>query len=269
LVEILQVGPARASIDLEDGGRLVALTLDGIELLGAERPKPGEPAGWFYGSFPMAPFAGRLSLGRFDFRGDSYQVPCNWNSHAGHGVAYDVPWRIDGPQTISQLHLRTELDGRWPLGGFARQEFHLSDRSLSMRLQVGNENREMPASAGFHPWFRRRLAGSDDAVLALTPNQRYTTAPDDTRPVLTSDLGHRPWDDVLTGFATPPAISWPGGPKLTLTSNTDTWVVFEQLPDGFCIEPVSAPPDSLGTPQSMVVRPGAPLDLRFTIAWDS
>jgi len=268
LAEILHAGPAQVVIDPEDGGRLTSLRLDGIELLGGENPKPGEPPSWFHGSFPMAPFAGRLSRGHFDFQGTGYDVPPNWGAHAGHGVVFDVPWQVEERRGPTRLRMRTAFDARWPLGGFARQDVHLTRAHLTITLQVLNDERHMPASAGFHPWFRRDLGTGGNARLTLRPSGRYVSG-EAGAALLTTDLGRRPWDDVLTGFAEPPTISWPNGPTLVLTGNTDTWVVFEQLADAFCVEPLTDPPDSLGTPIGTVVSPGAPLELRFRIAWGS
>lgn len=265
--ETLRAGRAQAVVDPEDGGRLVSLALGGIELLGSERPTPGEPKGWFHGSFPMAPFAGRLTNGRFEFQDAEYRVPLNWNAHAGHGVVFDVPWRVESPQTLTRLRLRTDLDERWPLGGWVQQEFLLTESYLTMRLIVFNDQRAMPASVGFHPWFRRNVGTGGNASLTVTPRRRYVSDVHGGSPTLTADLGQRPWNDVLTDLDDSPVVSWPNGPMLRLASSSDIWVVFEQLPDAFCVEPVSAPPDSLGTPRRGIVSPGVPLEFWFTIAW--
>src|SRR4029077_4118927 len=60
----------RATVDLARGGRLASLVVDGRELLVTEGYGP---IAW--GSFPMAPFAGRVRNGRCTFDAAAYQLP--------------------------------------------------------------------------------------------------------------------------------------------------------------------------------------------------
>ena len=55
----LRAGGARVAIDPQAGGRLSSLEVDGLELL---VPRSSEPLVW--GLYPMAPWAGRVHLGR-------------------------------------------------------------------------------------------------------------------------------------------------------------------------------------------------------------
>ena len=48
-----------------------------------------------WGSYPMVPWAGRVRDGRFDFQGNSYELPLNLGEHAIHGVGFGLPWRVD------------------------------------------------------------------------------------------------------------------------------------------------------------------------------
>jgi len=50
-METLSSQRARALVNPDDGGRLVSLVLDGIELLGSAEVADGLPVGWFQGSF--------------------------------------------------------------------------------------------------------------------------------------------------------------------------------------------------------------------------
>ncbi len=88
-METLSSQRARALVNPDDGGRLVSLVLDGIELLGSAEVADGLPVGWFQGSFPMAPYAGRTKNGRFRFDGATYTVPSNAGPHAGHGLVFE------------------------------------------------------------------------------------------------------------------------------------------------------------------------------------
>jgi aldose 1-epimerase len=268
MIEILHAGRARAAVDPAEGGRLVSLSIDGNELLGSERPKPDEPSGWFHGSFPMAPYVGRVEGGTFSFEGRDYSLPTNAGNDAGHGVVFDVPWEIGSRHSPTELTIETHFDARWPFGGYAQQIFSLNDSSLKMTLIVRNEQRRMPVMLGFHPWFRRDI-GTGPGNYTLQPGLRYQGSIDARGGAFTADLGTRPWDDVLTQFALPPQISWPEGPTLTLTSSSDFWVVFEQLETAFCIEPISDAPGALGTVGAMTVEPGEQVEIWMNIDWDS
>ena len=81
---------SRATILPEQGGRVGSLVIGGHELLVTGHE---DPMRW--GSYPMAPFAGRIRDGRFSFRGRRPPA-ARWAMppHAIHGVVYDRPWRI-------------------------------------------------------------------------------------------------------------------------------------------------------------------------------
>jgi aldose 1-epimerase len=214
----------------------------------------------------MAPYAGRIKDGRFRFDGTAYELPPNNGTHAGHGLVFDVPWQVDGEATDHELTLRTDLDDRWPFGGRVVETVQLSATGLSVSLALSNEERAMPASLGFHPWFRRKVC-DENALLTIHPRQRYATAADGFPRLLGKDLGTRPWDDVFENMEEAPTISWGDGPSITLTADSTTWTVYEQRQQAFCVEPLTAPPDTLGTPSAAVIRPGHPLTLTMRITW--
>src|SRR5206468_2980253 len=82
-----EFGPARLVVAPERGGRIMALSVDGLDLL--VTPDVDDHN---FGCFPMAPWAGRIRHGSFDFEGQRYQLPLNNPPHAIHGTARDHPW---------------------------------------------------------------------------------------------------------------------------------------------------------------------------------
>ena len=86
----LEAGDVRATIMPEQGGRLGSLVVGGYEVIVTSHD---DPMRW--GSYPMAPFAGRVRDGRFTFRGVEHRLERKMPPHAIHGVGYDRPWRID------------------------------------------------------------------------------------------------------------------------------------------------------------------------------
>ena len=91
----LRAGDASVTIDLLAGGRIAQIEVSGQPLLWAG---PAPAIGW--GSYPMAPWVGRIRNGRFDVDGTSYQLALNHidddgSQHAIHGTVFDTPWRLD------------------------------------------------------------------------------------------------------------------------------------------------------------------------------
>jgi galactose mutarotase-like enzyme len=257
----LEAGTAHAEIRPADGGRLGSVVVDGHELLVTE----GEtPMAW--GAYPMAPWAGRIRHGRFSFGGRAYELPLGMPPDAIHGVAYDRPWRIDDATTIS-----IELDERWPFRGRVTQRFELDEDGLEVALAL-EADEAMPATVGWHPWFRRVLEPGDAPVtLRFTPDEMLLRdaewIPDGRR--VPPPPG--PWDDVFTGVHADPELEWPGRLRLALSSSCAWWVVYTLPEHALCVEPQSGPPDAVNLASvspdlgPAIVTPGAPLT--HTMRW--
>lgn len=265
-MESLECAQVSAVVDPADGGRLASLRLAGTEILASPAAVPGLPESWFHGCFPMAPFAGRVGRGRFEFDGTCHELPINAGEDAAHGLVEDVRWSVVS-RADTRLTLSCELDSRWPYGGQVEQTFELTESSLTMTLTAINDIRAMPTTLGFHPWFRRDAGTGGPATYVVLPGARYVSDSHGGLPSLIADLGPRPWDDVFALLEAPPTIYWPGGPTIRITSNRGTWTIFERLADAFCIEPLTAAPGSLGRDPMAVVCPGNPLVLTMRLSW--
>ena len=252
-------GPGvQAIIDLGHGGRLASFAVHGRELLVTER---SSPMAW--GSFPMAPFAGRVRDGAFTFRGRRWQLPIDMPPHAIHGTVLDRAWRMLDDRTIV-----TDLGPDWPFAGRVIQRFELNDGRLSFRLEV-HADEPMPASIGWHPWFVRQppgVAGTLQLDLAAGAMYRRDAAgiatTDRTAPV------PGPWDDCFTDLRRPPVLRWPDFLELTIGSDCHDWVVYTIPTEALCVEPQTAPPDALNTGPA-IVEPGRPLIAQMTWTWRS
>ena len=152
----------RVRVDAAHGGRIASLCVYGEELL---LSAGDDPLAW--GSYPLAPWAGRLRGGRFRFEGREYRMPCDSGAHAIHGTVFRRGWQIVAGDT-----LRIELQPGWPFDGFALQRFRLHDNALEVRLELHARTRPYPASAGFHPWFLRRLRHGAPLALDFGATQR-------------------------------------------------------------------------------------------------
>jgi aldose 1-epimerase len=263
---VLEAGPARVAIDAAAGGRIGSLVVHGRELLSTS----GEDA-IHWGSFPMAPFAGRVRDARFDFAGRTYQLEPTFPPHAIHGTVLDRPWDVIDPVTIE-----IELGPGWPFRGRVVQRFALAADRLTVTMEL-HADEPMPGALGWHPWFRRRLeapAGAEDAAAARSsPVRLHLDAAHMLRRDADGISGRHlvpptagPWDDCFTGLRRPPMIEWPGTLALELSSPCPFWVVFDEEPQAVCVEPQTEPPNELNHDPA-VVEPGEPLVATMTWRW--
>jgi aldose 1-epimerase len=256
---------AHAIVDLTHGGRLSSFVVDGRELLVTDGDGP-----FYWGSFPMAPFAGRVRDGRFSFAGRRYQLAIGMPPHAIHGTVVDRAWRRVDDGTIA-----TDLGPAWPFAGRVRQWFDLQPGRFSFRLEV-HADEPMPASIGWHPWFLRRPlsvgAGAGDEArsveLTLDAGAMYRR---DANGITTAERiipSVGPWDDCFTDLRRPPTLRWPGFLELTVESDCPDWVVYTVPKDAVCVEPQTAPPNALNLGPA-IVTPGHPLIAEMTWTWRS
>jgi aldose 1-epimerase len=149
------------------------------------------------------------------------------------------------------------------------QRAELRARRATFRLEV-HARVNMPAAVGWHPWFVRRLAGTPaSAELELDVEPRLMWA-NDAAGLPSGELtapAPRPWDYCFRDLLADPIVRWPGELELTVGSDCEDWVIYDMEDAGLCIEPWTAPPNSLNMPNPRIVRPGAPLLASMTWTW--
>ena len=273
----LAAGSLTATVDPAAGCRVTSLMVGGVEVLGdvsttgrdrmrgADVPNSHD---WFRGIFPLAPWAGELPDASFTFKGRRLRVRTDTDGAATHGVLAETPWAVAEPPTHSSARLTAVFGPRaadgWPFDALAHQDISLTDRSLHMRLTIEARGEAMPVIDGFHPWFRGRLDSGAYARLDFEPKHRLVRHASARQP--STDLGDGSWDDLFTGLAKPPRISWPGGPSLTLESGAPVWVVYNRMPGAFCVEPWTGTDEGLHS--GAIVTPDQPLIVDLVIRAD-
>ena len=250
---VLRAAGAVLTISPADGGRIASLVLDGAERLVTEGDGPIR-----WGSYPMAPWAGRIRDGRFTFRGRDVQLPRNLPPHAIHGTVFERPWTVEAPDTLS-----IDLGPGWPFAGRVSQRFALHDDGLEVHLEIEAEE-PMPVVVGWHPWFRRPVE------VEIEPGGMFERDADGLPTGRLVPPSAQPWDDCFVDAAyPPPTLVWPDGLRLTLRSSADHWVVYTEAPSGICVEPQTGPPDAVNIGGATVVEPGEPLRAWMTWRWFS
>ena len=162
----LDAGDVHVTIDVATGGRIAQIDVAGQALLWA-----GSAAAIGWGSYPMAPWVGRVRDGRFEFDGQRYQLALNHtdddgSSHAIHGTVFDTAMDVDDCDATT-AQLRCDLrDGGWPFDGAARQTITLTGSAVHCELSVEARRPAVPR--------RHRLA-------SLVPQARAVVVPSDAR----------------------------------------------------------------------------------------
>lgn len=256
----LTAADAEADISAVDGGRIARLAIGGRDLL-VVGESGDDPLSW--GSYPMAPFAGRLRDGVFDADGRTYRMPLNMPPNAIHGTAFTSRWDVLDAG-LDHAELSVALD--WPLGGRAHQHVQLLPAALVCVLTVVAGDLAMPVTLGWHPWFVK----PDDDQLHFA--SMYERGGDHLPTGARVPPGPRPWDDCFTGPEGRLELRYrarDGRPALVVTveSDCDHWVVYDEPAHATCVEPQSGPPDAVHLDATTWLAPGAMLQRTMTIRW--
>lgn len=250
-------------IDLEHGGRIAQIQIDGMDLLVKQEQYTSNPLAW--GSYPMVPWVGRLRDGKFIYQHKTYSFPLNMPPHAIHGTCFDKAWQLDD-LSDSQIVLSTSLGNTWPFAGYSKQIISLNENSLKLELSVHTEKENFPASLGWHPWFMKQLSRGESAQLNFTANKKYACDETQIPTDLFVEQGQSPWDDCFIEVQGTPAITWPYALKLDIESNCDHWVVYDMPEHALCVEPQTAAANALNN-SAFIVTPEKPLCAETTLRW--
>ena len=249
------------TVDPDDGGRIVSLAVDGRELF----VNTADPM--MRGCYPMVPFAGRVRDARLEFDGRTHPLRPNAPPHSIHGSVLDRTWTVSG-HTESSVSLTVDLGPHWPFRGFAQHHIGMRPDGLDLELSVTAHDR-MPAQVGWHPCFAKpsttRLAF--DHMLVRDAAGITTGSPRAADP-MTALPGNV--DDCFVGVSTPDGrlrltVS---GIDISLSSDCEHWVVYDQPVDSTCVEPQSGPPNEVND-HPHILEAGGSLARFLTIEWDS
>lgn len=249
----MEAGDAFVTVAPTDGGRIAQIQVGELALLKDDRS--GGPMTW--GSYPMAPWAGRVRHGRFEFDGRTHQLPRNLEPHAIHGTVFTSEWEVvDAGRDYCEL--RTPLS--WAFGGTAHQHLALDEHGLTCILSVYAVQQAMPAVIGWHPCFRKPLMADLEFEAMHVRDHEYIATAE-----LVAPKPH-PWDDCFVRPVAPLRLHHPGL-TLTIDSDCDTWVVYDEPDDITCVEPQSGPPDAFTIGGAVRLEPGELLQRRMTLRW--
>ena len=254
---VLDTTTARILIDPEHGGRVAGATVLGHDVI-VPRTPDSEPMTW--GSYPMVPYAGRVRHGEFEFAGTTHSVPVTLGAHAIHGTVYAAPWIVTSAAATA-CELRCELGPDWPFGGSVTHRYTLTPDSLTCELTVSTDDRAMPAQVGWHPWFTKPES------LEFHPGAMYRRDHEGLPDGTLVEVAAGPWDDCFADVVQPVVLRWPGL-ELSVSSDCDCWVVYDEPGHATCVEPQSGPPDGF-TVAPVTVAPGGSLTRWMRWSWQA
>ena len=254
----------RLVVDPHDGGRVVSLTVDGRRLL---RTPEDDPGGTHWGSFVMAPWAGRTRHGRFAFDGIQHQLEINSGDHSIHGTVRDRQWTVEEADP-HRVRFSCDFGPKWPFAGWAEQVIVVHDDRVELELSMHASDGPTPVVGGWHPWWQRRLGDGAPAVLELPADSMYVRDAEGIAvPEKVSPPPPGPWDDCFTDLSGPPVLRWPDGLDLAVESDCPCVVVYDEPADAICVEPQSGPPDALNHAPDAdrhLAEPGRPVVVHST-----
>lgn len=255
---ILDAGDVRVGISPRHGGVITSLVVAGTELL-----RQGDR----YGSFPMAPWCGRLGNGQLSVDAVTHHFPRNAAPHAIHGTVRDRAWDV-ADASGTRATLLQALASPWPFAGRVAQTFSLTEDCLELSMEVTSETDPFPAQVGWHPWFKRRLRSDSEPVrIDFAPDWQELRGSDYLPSGVRIAPRTGPWDDCFgMGDGVRVVLTWPSLLELEVSSPEQWIVVYDMEADGVCVEPQSGPPNGVNT-MPRLVTPESPLVAHCRWTW--
>lgn len=268
----LTAGDYRATV-VTVGAGLAGLTWRGGHVVVGH--DPGElPVGYL--GKTLVPWPNRITDGRYEFGGETHEVPVNEHetNAALHGLACWVGWDV-ASATEDEVTLTTELAPRYGYPFWLRSTVtYRLDAEAGLTVSIASTNlgdAPAPYGASSHPYLSCDLAPVDECTLTA-PGARVLEVDERLRPVGLRDvdgdldlreprpLGERRVDHAYTAL---PDGGWtvtlehPGTPFRARMHADAPWVQVysgEKVDRrGVAVEPMTCPPDAFNSGTDLVV----------------
>ena len=131
---------------------------------------------------------------------------------------------------------------------------------LELALAVTAGERPMPASLGWHPWFRKPLR------LQFDPEAMYPRDEDGITRLPPGPVAPGPWDDCFVNHRD--VVLQRADVRVVVSSDCTDWVVYDATAHATCVEPQTAPPDAFNLDASPALAPGQTLAMRCELRWE-
>ena len=258
IIEIAS-GKHKLVIDSIAGGRATQWFVDDLQILG---PKGDHPliGGWYL----MAPWAGRIRDNQVVYKGKNYPQEVNFQNWAIHGTVLFNEGQIRN-QSETSVEIVHETNDKWPVKMEIVQKWSITNNFVKCQVTVSSASGEFPAEIGWHPWFKRQLEKGKPAKFGIEAISQYEKDENFFTLNKTKQIGIPPFDDAFDVPTGKGFIEWPDALRIDFSSDVDTFVIFDEPEDVFCIEPQTGPPDAVNHPRN-IVSPGKPLEA--SVKWE-
>jgi len=190
----LGAGDYAAAIDTRGGG-LHSFSNHGAPLVvpATTTERPGAWAGMI-----LAPWPNRLAGGRYEFAGESLQVPVNelHRDNALHGLVWSLDWEVvDATPSTAQLSVTHHPSPGYPWR-LELEAFYLLDAGgLTLRVRaINRSDRAAPFGCGFHPYVLAPGGNLDESELSFGAVEQLDVTPDRLLPRGMSTVAGGPFD---------------------------------------------------------------------------
>lgn len=271
--------------------------------------REGRPDATFFNdlaSYTLAPWCNRIRSATFDFEGGRHVLRPDWkDGTAIHGIVKDAGHQILDRTPLSarfRFDSREVRDANFPFAFTCETRYELSGSTLVTDCRVIAGESRMPAAIGFHPYFRRKLWNDRDQIEVRVPSiaasprglvGRYQckdmipfgpAVEDDITRHLTGGkpLGLLALDEVFRGGLNGGEVRWPASGVVATFSVSEELghtVIYTgrpdslNMPDSFCLEPVSSTNDAFNLLHKSwqdtgvrVLDPGAHLSVSWSLS---
>ena len=258
IIEI-ESGTNKLVIDSISGGRVTECFVDDLQILG---PKGDHPliGGWYL----MAPWAGRIKDNQIIYKGEKYPQEVNFQNWAIHGTVAFTEGIVKNKEQNS-VEIVHKTNSAWPVEMEITQKWLVTNNFIKCAAKITSNDGEFPAELGWHPWFKRQLSRGSQANFGIEAIAQYEKDENFFTLNKTKQIGVPPFDDAFQVPTGKGFIEWPDALRIDFTSDLDTFVVFDEPKDVFCIEPQTGPPDAVNHPKH-IVSPRNPLEA--SVKWE-
>lgn len=216
--------------------------------------------------YPLVPFSGRITNGRFRFGAHEVQLPPDviCVPHAIHGRGWQSPWEVlEAGGNAARLRFAHNAENNrwtWPWSFEAEQHFALGPQGLIVLMRLKNLSADpMPGGLGLHPFFGGRATARLQARLPKVWESGADGVPTGLAPTPEKWRfdGGREMKDVEVDHCFSESdgrfrIAWADRPRaLRIEAEGAPHAIVYAPPgeDFFCAEPVSHAPDAVNRPE--------------------
>jgi aldose 1-epimerase len=258
---IIEISNADNSLIIDSalGGRATQWFHKELQILG---PKGDHPlvGGWYL----MAPWAGRIRDNQVTYQKRKYPQKVNFQKWAIHGTVAFNEGKVQN-QTSDSVEIVHKTNSDWPISMEILQRWSITSKYLKCYARISTIEGEFPAELGWHPWFNRQLTRGKPAKFGIEAVSQFKKDENFFTLNETKEIGIPPFDDAFVVPTGRGFIEWPEALRIDFSTDLETFVVFDEPKDVFCIEPQTGPPDAINRATN-VVTPQNPLEA--SVKWE-